>query len=638
MPAETAVAAPRRARKTAGPTTPDPVEIAMEAEASGRAPAAQAGLLLQAQRNLIRWQTARERAAAVLAGAAALAALAAVLGLGAMAWRASGADGVIVRRFTAPAAFEEAGLGGEVLATRFMDRINAHQEASRGTALQSATGFSGSQGDAVTLAIPQTGISLADLDAVLRQWLGRETAITGNVSQMGETVVVTVRYGAQTPVRVTGPVTELEAMIERAADGVYAQADPIRAVFVQPPTPEGSAAREALLQRLRTRGSTAGADGWSLSASVSRDPRQALRYAAVSVRRNPDFPMGHQEFANASMSLGLDEAALQAMRRARRAMDGARGLRWNEFSYEMVRLNQEAQIAQLTGDFAAAARLAQRRMEIGASLGRAGSPVHVRWLASGHEIEAAQRELDTAALRGAPDALLPYLQAHTWAAAGRVTEALPMFARAMSALDEGDAEARAAGLSQSSLSRYFRLCLTADYALALARAGQFGAAEATIGPTPTNCYPCLRARAGIAELRRDTGGADRWFAAALRTAPSLPFAEAEWAAVRLARGEPADAARLASAAHAKAPRFADALEVWGEALLAQGDAEGAAQNFAKAAKLTPRWGRLHLKWGEALAAQGKAEQAQAKWRAAAGMDLTVAERERVDSLLRPRTT
>jgi TolA-binding protein len=80
------------------------------------------------------------------------------------------------------------------------------------------------------------------------------------------------------------------------------------------------------------------------------------------------------------------------------------------------------------------------------------------------------------------------------------------------------------------------------------------------------------------------------------------------------------------------------LEVWGEALLAQGDAEGAAQNFAKAAKLTPRWGRLHLKWGEALAAQGKAEQAQAKWRAAAGMDLTVAERERVDSLLRPRTT
>lgn len=35
---------------------------------------------------------------------------------------------------------------------------------------------------------------------------------------------------------------------------------------------------------------------------------------------------------------------------------------------------------------------------------------------------------------------------------------------------------------------------------------------------------------------------------------------------------------------------------------------------------------LHLKWGEALAAQGKADEARAKWRTAAGMDLTAAER------------
>jgi len=36
--------------------------------------------------------------------------------------------------------------------------------------------------------------------------------------------------------------------------------------------------------------------------------------------------------------------------------------------------------------------------------------------------------------------------------------------------------------------------------------------------------------------------------------------------------------------------------------------------------------RTQLKWSQALAAEGKAAEAQAKWRAAAGMDLTPAER------------
>src|SRR4051812_28880165 len=61
---------------TDAPTTPDPIEIAMEAEASGRAPSGVAVGLLQDQRRLVRWQIAGERAGfalKLLTGAAGLA-------------------------------------------------------------------------------------------------------------------------------------------------------------------------------------------------------------------------------------------------------------------------------------------------------------------------------------------------------------------------------------------------------------------------------------------------------------------------------------------------------------------------------------------------------------------------------------
>ena len=95
---------------------------------------------------------------------------------------------------------------------------------------------------------------------------------------------------------------------------------------------------------------------------------------------------------------------------------------------------------------------------------------------------------------------------------------------------------------------------------------------------------------------------------------------------RLVRGDARSAASDFRRANKLAPAFADPLAYWGEALLAQGDAQGASVQFADAASRAPRWGRLHLKWGEALAKLGKADEARAKWRAAAPMDLSQADR------------
>ena len=66
----------------------------------------------------------------------------------------------------------------------------------------------------------------------------------------------------------------------------------------------------------------------------------------------------------------------------------------------------------------------------------------------------------------------------------------------------------------------------------------------------------------------------------------------------------------------------------GEFLEADGETAAAAalQTDAEAARFAPRWGGLHLWWGEALGKLGRAADARAQLQAAAGMDLSAAER------------
>src|SRR6185437_4762652 len=163
-------------------------------------------------------------------------------------------------------------------------------------------------------------------------------------------------------------------------------------------------------------------------------------------------------------------------------------------------------------------------------------------------------------------------------------------------------------------------------ALALAHTGDVAGAQALIGKTPLDCYPCLRVRGQVAALARDWPAAERWFAEAQRQAPSLPLAYAEWGRMRLDKGDADGAIAVLRTAAAKAPRFADPPQIWGEALMAKGDFAGASKKFAEAGKLAPHWGRNHLKAGEALARLGRTDAAREELRTASALDLTPAER------------
>jgi tetratricopeptide (TPR) repeat protein len=168
-------------------------------------------------------------------------------------------------------------------------------------------------------------------------------------------------------------------------------------------------------------------------------------------------------------------------------------------------------------------------------------------------------------------------------------------------------------------------------ALALGRSGDQAAAESLAASLPQDCYRCLVARGAVASLGRYWRRAEAEFAAAERLAPSLPAAWLAAGQSRVMRGDRVGAQQAFAQAVKLGPHFADALEAWGESLMAGGDADGAGAKYAEAAKYAPRWGRLRLRWGQALAKQGKRDEARAQFQAAAGMDLSVADRAELNA-------
>jgi hypothetical protein len=118
------------------PTTPDPIEIAMEAEAHDRSPDSPARRLLVKQERLVGWQIASERAGFALKMLTGLVGLALAAVLSTLVWQAAHARGLVVAPFSVPPELSARGLTGEVVASQVLDKLAQMQE-------QTATGRRG---------------------------------------------------------------------------------------------------------------------------------------------------------------------------------------------------------------------------------------------------------------------------------------------------------------------------------------------------------------------------------------------------------------------------------------------------------------------------------------------------------------
>ena len=596
----------------------------MVAQASGAAPEGIAQRVLVQHERLTRWQVANERAAFALRLLTAAAGLAVAAVLAAFVWSASQAHGLVVDPFTTPPSLAEDGITGEAAATRLLDRLRDLE--TRSVTQRDQDSFANSWGGDLKVDIPKAGVSLDQVQRYLRATLGRETHITGEIAQTTSGLTVTVRAGNAPGVSFSGPATDLDRLIALAADDLYRRTQPYRwgiSLYDSGRYAEAEATFRQQFALGSARDRAWGYVGLGVTLSYEGRIREGIAQLRSAIALDPENGLAHFNMNTMNQRLGRDGEAYKARLIAIPLFGGRAAHGLSKTTRVGSQLMMQGQNLQALGEYEAARqRFAQA---IAAPQFRQSLLVwgYDAAAAAGlHQPALARRLVDELALPEPSNAV----RRMAWFEAFRARIQADAEASDWSRSAADIAEAREFALGHPDLLRADHSYLRAMQALTEARLGDLVAARATIAPTDADCDLCQRVRGVIAALSGDMPGARRAFAAARALAPPLPAADLEEGRVYLDRGDPARAIVRFTAANRLAPRFADPLAYWGEALLAQGDAKAAAKQFAQAAKLAPRWGRLHLKWGEALAKLGKAEEARAKWRAAATMDLSAADR------------
>ncbi|MFN7360614.1 hypothetical protein [Brevundimonas sp.] len=641
---------PRRARRRAAtasqPTTPDPVEIAMETLASGQAPSSSAERLLENQNRLIQEQIGlarnerfRARIKAARDGALAVGAAAVLFGAGWFVWDASQARGLVVHAFSVPPDLAERGFTGEVAAQRFLDKTAPIQALSNSA--RPPESFQDNWVDNVSLEIPTTGISLEQASAWLRKRLGRETHVRGEIVRQGGQLVLTVRAGRDAAPARTGTDADLDSMMQGAAEDVFRLKQPYLFANYLRSDPARRAEIDALFIDL-VQDRSALERGWAylgrgvVKAIDSGDLRGGLADELLAVKVMPELALAWVNAGGFAHDLGRAEQGYQLTRRGLEVYrrDGARTM--EREAAQVVVTRAEALTARWRGDALGEIEAWDRFADLVPYAGwRAVAPyAAAEAMARNHDATGARRRMADLPLQDPGQVFL--MNRGT-----RGLSRLPTLAIAAAVDDWAEVERQGLALDatlkgEPPYAEVRAVLVWPSIARAWAEQGRFEAAERLMSWAPADCWPCLRTQARIAALQGDASRADRLYAEAVRQGPSLPFAYAEWAEAKLRRGDAAGALPLLAEARERGPRWADPLKLEGDALARLGRDRDAVRRYADAAERAPRWGALHLAWGDALNRLGRRDEAIAKWRLAAGMDLSARERAVVTQRLSRR--
>lgn len=620
------------------PSTPDPVEIAMAQVNAGAPPDSPAAVLLSKQSRLIdvhrdlaetdmryrHLQIAGERMSVVLRVLTVVVGLGLAVGVGAFVASASSASGLVIEPFSVPPDMARNGVTGEVVANQLLDRL-VRLDAQTDSVRAPSTYDNDWRGK-VKVEIPQIGISLGELNRYLRAWLGNEKRVSGELfrSAAGQSLL-TVRTGSTPGDTQVGSASELATLLDRAAESLYARTQPYRyATNLR----QQNRFDEALLvyQALAT-----GADenerpwghiGIGQVLWITKGDRTSFASFAKASELDPGNAVALTNQAGKGRRLGRSQAAADHLDEGIRAMEKpSGGVREDVPATYQIGLRAEQHLGR--GDPIGAVALYQ---QAGRQVGDINNQqyAHAQALAQSHRPAAALRLLRE---------IQPHSNERLWV---NTVNRLEVVLEAAAERGDWAGLSRASDAFLAAMAGSPRGLVEMERvvhwrALALARTGSLAEAQQLIATSPRDCYPCLIARGWIAELNKNPRAADRWFAAAVAQGPRLPFAATQWGLAMSARGELEAASAHFQRAAVIAPRYADSLKHWGDVLARQGELGAAIDQYAAAAERAPRWGALHLDWGISLQRLGKHDDARKRLVAAAGMDLSQADRLRLQT-------
>ena len=583
-----------RRKPDPAPTTPDPIEIAMEAEAGDTAADSPARMLLVEQRQLIEGQVqlnrlerfgrrlANVRDLAVMLGVLAL-----LAGAGAVIWNAATSRGLVVESFQTPPALAAQGLSGTAAAQAVSDRITAIQNVTRSTADRRKITNAWSQ--EIRIEASGAGLSLGEIERLLRERLGHNTKLGGTLIQEADGGLALTVRGDGIPARTfRAAAGDYPQLAGQAADYLFSAADPQRMILY---LYTNGRATEALTLWTRT------------MAHATPDEQRQLLLRGGDVR----FVLGR-----------YDEAA--ALYRDAIARGDGRRVAEDNLVWVLAYAGREEEAAAVARSYLPWPRSASRAERVERDINRPAQFLVIQNWGAFHAAWAANDARNRAqggfgGSLAAPMMAYGSARQHHWS---RVrtdlmssdpdhpsTVAMVSLIDGMRALDEdrpadavGPLTAYAKMWRENELVRFDLHDAPCRLALALALTGRRAEAETVIGQTG-RYVECYAARAQGFEAAGDRAGADRAFAAAIALAPSAAFAYEAYGRALLARGDLAAALAYFAPAETRAPHWADPLKGFGDVLARQGKWGLALARYDRALLLAPKWLQLRQARDEA---------------------------------------
>jgi tetratricopeptide (TPR) repeat protein len=561
--------------------------------------------------------------------ALAFIAIAVAVGLGVEIWAAAHADGLVIEAFNVPPAMAEKGLTGQVMASKLLDQLTVLQNETIST--RAASSFANDWTNDIKVEIPDTGVSIGEIARYLHSALGHEMHLFGDIYQTPKGDTLTVRLDNDVGQTFTASANDLDALTQRAALAIFAHAQPYRySVYLL--THDNIAEAYAVSKALAETGPASerpwGYIGMTNALGIMGRLEEARYYALLARQAAPNLPLATGVLGITDNNLSHEEASLREASDALRLYQSGDLKSISPQSRIYAAHATEQAIAELSGDYRAAgdATWADRWLQ----------PVEIITenaldLASAHDVKAAAAKLASISQSQLAQVGIDSGDGNNNAAAAGALVAMAHadWQTAIDVLSRERTAAHNVAVKTHGLysDRNSRETVTGPMlAILYARIGDWAKADAMLKMLPDDCDICVRAHGKVETVRRNWNAAARWFAMVSARSPDIPFADSDWGAMLLAKGDLDGAIAKFSSANKKGPHFADPLEMWGEALIAKNRSDLALAKFADAGKYAPNWGRLHLKWGEALLWSGSRDDAVKQFDIAAELDLTAPER------------
>ncbi|HEX2791276.1 MAG TPA: tetratricopeptide repeat protein [Steroidobacteraceae bacterium] len=473
---------------------------------------------------------------------------------------------------------------GKIIAAGLLDVLTRIQTASRSNAEH--RNLSNAWTNEISIDVPETGISIGQLERMLKTRFGHDQHIEGDLSKTPAGVALTVRGNGILPKTFTGAAAGLDNLVTQAGEYVYSQSQPgLWAAYLA-----NNDRNEEAIRFARGAFTTVAPSErpyilnyWANAITGIGRPgamSEALQLWREAVRLQPYFWTGYNNIMFGLAGIGDEEGVVQVAEQMKQVAGGRPG-RAPENMYQ----NYD----QIVWDLPAIRASNLADMESHSGVGTQGSATGAENLqivlydVQLHDVKAATLRLKTTLVdeKNLPDvAQMALDQALLAEETGEL----------MAAAKQWDAYAVAYANPTISTANPQYICYAA---VTYETTGQPAKADAALNAVGTLTFvDCYRFRGDVLDRRGDWAAAQEWYTKSVTLSPSSPAGYYSWGVALAKHGELDAAAAKLEDANRRGPHWADPLKAWGDVLSKQGRTKEALAKYDQALKFTPNWKQL----------------------------------------------